>query len=984
GAFGIYQISANSNGKYPAGELYKNVNIDEHGKQVIEFKDKEGKVILKKVQLTASADDGTGTDHRGWLCTYYIYDDLNNLRCVIQPEAVKKMSDPSTPDWNLTPYLNEQCFRYEYDQRNRMIMKKVPGAGEVYMVYDARDRLVMTQDANMRASSLYKWMVTKYDFLNRPAETGIWQDPNSIPFTSHLTNANNNSTEYPTTTSGYEQLSISHYDDYTALPAGLSDFLTTWNSSYFSATNNSQWPYPQMPQKSTTTKGMLTWTKTRIMGTSNFLSSVSYYDEKGRVIQQQTTNITGGTDVITTQYSWAGQPLVMLQKQEKAGTPNQTTLVVTQLTYDDLNRVTKTEKKISNTLVNSGAMSAFKTISTLQYDALGQLKKKFVGSKKDPATNDYYSPRQPLQELVYDYNIRGWLLGMNRDYIKDIGNFNFGFELSYDKLTSQVDNNIANTYSKAQFNGNIGGMIWKSAGDEEKRKYDFDYDAANRLLKADFTQYTSGWNNNAGVNFSLGGNDVSGGTMKYDANGNILEMWQKGLMINTSTWIDKMSYSYFDNSNKLKAVTDYVTNDNKLGDFTDKNPTVTDYGYDKNGNLITDLNKQINGSTGIDLTTGGMITYNYLNLPSVITVTGKGTITYTYDAAGNKLKKITQENASAANGNIVTTSTTTYVSGFVYESKTDNNPATNDYTDKLQFTGHEEGRIRGLYKNAVLPNALTGFEYDYMLKDHLGNVRMVLTEEQQQDIYPNLSFEGATGSDEVNNQNAIWEKADGTAFDVIGKRTSIQQLVNATNLVPATLTNSLLVRSSTGKVGAGKLIKVMSGDKINTTVQYYFSQNNENGATNSLNTLVSNLVSVLTNSIGSSSIIKSNPGAVASLVSVDQNAINFFSPQNSTTNNDRPKAYLNVLFFDEQFKFDNASSYSEQIGTTNPGQIVIALGSAKEAKKNGYCYIYISNETNDMVYFDNFTLKHERSSLIEETHYYPFGLTMAGISSKAA
>ena len=101
-------------------------------------------------------------------------------------------------------------------------------------------------------------------------------------------------------------------------------------------------------------------------------------------------------------------------------------------------------------------------------------------------------------------------------------------------------------------------------------------------------------------------------------------------------------------------------------------------------------------------------------------------------------------------------------------------------------------------------------------------------------------------------------------------------------------------------------------------------------------------------------------------------------------NNGRPKAFLNIIFFDEQFKFDNVNSYSEQIGTVNPGQVVVALGAARQAKKNGYCYIYISNESDDMVYFDNFTLKHERSAILEETHYYPFGLTMAGISSKAA
>jgi len=151
------------------------------------------------------------------------------------------------------------------------------------------------------------------------------------------------------------------------------------------------------------------------------------------------------------------------------------------------------------------------------------------------------------------------------------------------------------------------------------------------------------------------------------------------------------------------------------------------------------------------------ITYNYLNLPEQIRISGKGTVGYTYDAQGGKHSKTVTESGVSVTykgqtyAGITITTTNYYVNSWVYESKSYSDITLQNalgYATKAMFSGHEDGRIRPVYNN----NTLTAFAGDYFIKDHLGNIRMVLSDEQQVNYYPATTLEGtySYGSPEAN------------------------------------------------------------------------------------------------------------------------------------------------------------------------------------------------------------------------------------------
>ncbi len=123
---------------------------------------------------------------------------------------------------------------------------------------------------------------------------------------------------------------------------------------------------------------------------------------------------------------------------------------------------------------------------------------------------------------------------------------------------------------------------------------------------------------------------------------------------------------------------------------------------------------------------------------------------------------------------------------------------------------------------------------------------------------------------------------------------------------------------------------------------------------------------------GITSNLNSTPGFVTAI-----------EPNNNTTGT--PQAYLTILFFDERFNFiaaaDGGVAQQQVASSWTTSTPALALANIK-APKNGYAYAYISNRSDQSVYFDNLVVGVVAGNIIEEDHYYSFGLKIAAISSR--
>jgi len=897
-----------SSGFYLANKINIKVTLDEQQQTVKEYSDLLGHVILKRVLIAGDS-----------LQTYYIYDSLNLLRAVIQPEGTVALKKNN---WVFpTGFSSNWMFLYSYDYRKRMTMKKIPGADSINMVYDQWDRVVLTQDGNLRVNHF--WLFTKYDQLNRAVVTGQITDTRTLSAlqtdvansTGRFESVSTSATEgytlnntFPSSTA-YTLIvyTTMHYDSYTNLPTAWSSGYSFVNEFSIAAQNNFL-------------NGQVVAVQVRVIGTSTFNRSVTYYDDKYRAIQVTADNYAGGKDRITKILTFDGK---VINDYHSHTSRFYTTANVTKqvYTYDPVDRLL--------TVTHQTAAQEVVTINQSTYNELGQLlNKKIHQSPSHP---------NPLQKLDFYYNIRGWLNSINRPATSQTGYEEgdlFNEELHY-------NTNITLSGVTPNFNGNISEEVWKGGYDEYYKAYKLSYDASNRLTDATYgyqfiDQYGPEWNLTKKYNES---------SITYDHNGNLITLTRYH---GSYTAIDALNYKNY-SGNQVGYVDDYSGSTSPVG-FQNKSNGGNDYTYDPNGNLTMDYNKNITS-----------ITYNYLNLPNLITINAQRKITYTYDAAGNKLQKSVLDSGKTTNYY--------YAGDYVYRSGTVN--------DTLEFISHPEGRLRPTRidtTQAVSPANLK-YIYDYYIKDHLGSVRSVLTTEQETDLYA-ATMETAAAAKE----NALFSNVSSTAvtkpagFDTNNSNGMVSQLNGNVNV------------TGNKRVGPSIILKVMAGDTVSISAYGWYTGTTQAPATG-VGPIVNDLLPLLTSGIvadggskgGAIPFTTYNPLITAALDSFLQ----YMQPYDNT----RPKAYLNWMVVDEEFAKVRSANHAGAVQMpliTGAMQAQQMIGPTNMViRRNGYLYVYLSNESNQNVDFDNLVVNQKRGPLVEQKDYYAFGMEIPGLSTKA-
>jgi|GEM_PF-679510 len=902
-----------SSSVFAANSLWLEISDDEDDKRTVIYTDKLGREVLKKMQHTASSIEN---GHAGWLCTYYVYDDFSRLSLVIPPRAVEIIA---AENWNTSTSTNTilaegQYFRYSYDPRGRLVEKRIPGKGLESMVYDNQDRIVGFQDANMAKEMPKKWLYTKHDGLGRIVMTGI-------------TSSNDERTTIQTSLNGMTSNNASVGENTATKRTGTTITSNKFDGYQEYVASNSINLQPGFTMKATGNQ-----TFTAKVGTESSGTAAAWPTVEGNIL---TVNYYDSYEFLSGFYyqnpgaPFTSQPTSRihgLQTGKKVKNLETGEFYTTAIFYDEKARVIQTisqhqlggtsrnstaynfEDQPTHTQVSGTSPTVPDILRTYNYNVAGQLASIIHKIGSEPtmmlASYTYNDLSQQITKSfpdiksgnqTYAYNIRGWL--------KSLG--------SSDAALFKQDFYYHSGSEEKYYNGNIAGIEW-SGQDGKTRSYAYQYDNANRLLAAKFK--ATGETNN----YSLQG-------ISYDANGNILSMDRYNKRSKDDYGkVDMLRYSYETSeelgdsySNKLLQVIDgLVSNTYHSKDFKPNTDSSEDYGYDANGNQTSNPDKRIL-----------KISYNHLNLPETITFSTGGKISFAYDAEGNKLSQTVQE------GKDKPSQTRDYIGELVY------------LNGSLDYLIHEEGRVA--YESGV-------YQYDYFVKDHLGNVRQVLRR-------PVIETKLAT----LESEHAAQEQANFSGLS------SSRQTDAAQNVTPGGDKVAWLNAERGRILGPSSTQQLFAGDSLHLRVFGKYQEEQRQSA-KAAGFLGSGGKGKILDDLSELSKSSQQAGAANPITLLNMIQIVAAGLQQKES----PEAYLLYALYDQDSNRYEVGKQPLSRKAANQHEI---LEEKLYISRDGHMETMVVNETAEDVWFDDFSISRTPSIVIQETHYDPWGLELTGL-----
>ena len=630
---------------------------------------------------------GTGNS-RTFLDTYYVYT-VDGLLCAVLPPAIGGNPSSGTVPQSA---LDDYAYLYRHDGLRRVCGVKKPGAGWTRIAADTDGRVAYTQDAVQR--TLGKSTFHAYDSLGRECLTGL------CTYDVPTADAQLYAVQAPRCAfTGTGQL-LGYTVSNVTLAAAVALTATYYDSYVFAEGIDSlsfrkgkpggrqaRWHYGLVTGKAAA--------RLPLADTPVYSLAAFYYDPRERLIQTHNRNILGGYDSEYTGYDFTGRPV---ERELVHSAPRKATLTERYTyAYDHVGRPL--------TVTHSVNGSSPVMIARYTYDAMGRVAAKVTGG---------------LETTSYDYNVRSWPTKIQGQRFLEV--------LAYEGTSWGI------TPSAPQWSGKVSAMLWTGSSVTDYRGYRFTYDGMGRLTAANYRTGSSLGTNAQTFNENL----------TYDAMGNVTSLKRRGPKDSGAGLIDDLTMEYDDN--RLVKCDDAVASQptyNAAHHFQDLADSAVEYEYDGNGNMTKDLNREITS-----------IEYNSLNLPGQITFSDDTKMKFTYDAAGNKLRAEYWTIPTFNPGGPIGLASTIGgnepmgggIVGPILPPINQNDPqAVTDYcgnviyrNDTLSMLLTEEGYVTFDERGEPL--------YHYYLKDHLGSVRIVMSQdgtvEQRNQYYPDGTLFG--------------------------------------------------------------------------------------------------------------------------------------------------------------------------------------------------------------------------------------------------